>query len=531
MAVDRRTFLQTSMGALLAGAVPFKAAAQDTPRTGGTFVINLEPEPSSFLFNSNTAGVLAGQVVEGLVDYDADYKPIPALAESWEASEDGLTITFHLRRGVKWHDGRPFTSADVQYTVLEVVKKVNPRAGTAFKAVEAVDTPDAHTVVFRLSEPSPAIWSVLSAGEAAILPRHLYEGKPPLSNEWNSKLVGTGPFVFKEWQRGDYILLEHNPDYWGGRPYLDRVRVRTITDPGSRAAALEAGEVHYSPFSSVSPSEVARLKDVPGLRIETGGYGIFVPHFFFDFNLDREQFRDKRVRAAFAHAIDRQALADRVWFGLAKIATGPIPSAQAATYTSDTTQYPFDPQKAEQLLDEAGLPRGSDGVRLRITHHTMPYGDAFKRAGEFLRESLKQVGVEVQLINLDLSQFHRTIFGERNFDTFSTYYAAGADPQFGVLRRYWTKTLVKGVPWSNGTGYSNPEVDTLIEASFTENDPAKRRDLLVRFQKIAQDDLPSINLLELQHFSVVSKRVHGLSTFPNGYAKPFKDVWLEPRNA
>lgn len=530
MTLDRRTFILSASSALLASSVPLNALAKTAPREGGTFVVNLEPEPSSFLFNSNTAGILAGQVVEGLVEYDENYKPVPALAESWEASPDGLTITFRLRRDVKWHDGRPFTSADVQYTVLEVIKKVNPRAGTAYKAVQAVDTPDAHTAVFRLSEPSPAIWAVLSSTEAAILPRHLYEGKSPLTNEWNNKLIGTGPFVFKEWQRGDYILLERNPDYWRGRPHLNRVRIKTITDPGARAAALEAGEVHYSPFSSVAPSEVSRLKQLPGLRIETGGYGIFVPQFFFDFNLDRPQFQDKRVRAAFAHAIDRQALADKVWFGLAKLATGPIPSAQAANYTSETTQYPFDPKKAEQLLDEAGLPRKADGVRLRITHHTMPYGDVFKRVGEFLKESLKQVGVEVQLVNLDLAQFHRTIFGERDFDTFSTYYAAGADPQFGVLRRYWTKTIAKGVPWSNGTGYSNPDLDKIIEASFTENDSAKRRELLVRFQKIAQDDLPSINLLELQHFSVVSSRVQGLSTFPDGYAKSFRDIWLEPRS-
>ncbi|MFC4276642.1 ABC transporter substrate-binding protein [Achromobacter aloeverae] len=530
MTIDRRAFMRNSVAALLASTVPFDIRAEDRPREGGTFIVNLEPEPSSFLFNSNTAGVLAGQVVEGLVEYDRDYKPVPALAERWEASPDGLTITFHLRRGVKWHDGKPFTSADVQYTVLEVVKKVNPRAGTAYKAVQAVDTPDPYTAIFRLSEPSPAIWAVLSAGEAAILPRHLYEGKPPLTNEWNNKLIGTGPFVFKEWQRGDYILLERNPEYWGGKPHLNRVRIKTITDPGARAAALEAGEVHYSPFSPVAPSEVARLKTVPGLRIETGGYGIFVPQFFFDFNLDRPQFRDKRLRTAFAHAIDRQAMADKVWFGLAKVATGPIPSAQAAAYTSDTTQYPYDPARAEQLLDAAGLPRKADGVRLRITHHTMPYGDVFKRVGEFLKESLKQVGVEVELVNLDLGQFHRTVFGDRNFDTFSTYYAAGADPQFGVLRRYWTKTIAKGVPWSNGTGYSNPALDKIIEASFTENDPARRRDLLVQFQKIAQDDLPSINLLELQHYSVVSTRVHGLSTFPDGYAKSFKDIWLEARS-
>lgn len=526
MTMNRRTFSGVSLAALLA-STGTSWAADETPRRGGTLVVNLEPEPSSFLFNSNTAGILAAQVVEGLVEYDENFKPVPALAESWEQSPDGKTITFHLRRGVSWHDGKPFTAADVQYTVLEVIKKVNPRAGTAYRAVEAVDTPDPHTAIFRLSEPSPAIWAVLSSAEAPILPRHLYEGTPPLGNPWNSKLVGTGPFVFKEWVRGDYVLVERNPTYWRkDRPYLDRIRFRTIPDPGARAAALETGEVHYAPFSAVPPSDVDRLRKLSNLVVETRGYGTFVPAFFFEFNLDRPQFRDKRVRAAFAHAIDRQALADRVWYGLAKPATGPIPSAHAELYTADVTQYPFDLKKAEALLDEAGLPRDAEGVRLRVNHYTMPYGDLFKRAGEFLRESLKQVGIDLQLVNLDLAPFLRQIYGERNFDTYSTYYNSSADPQIGVLRRYWSKAILKGVAWSNGPGYSNPEADRLIETSFTEIDPAKRRALLVELQKIAQDDLPSINLLELQHFSIVSSRVRGLSTVRDGHSKALRDVWL-----
>lgn len=525
MSLNRRQALSAGLLPLLSS--PALLRAQEAQR-GGTLVVNLEPEPSSFLFNAQTAGTLNAQVVEGLVEYDQNFKPTPSLAESWQASPDGKTITFRLRKGVKWHDGKPFTSADVQYTVLEVVKKLNPRAGTAYKAVVAVDTPDAHTVVFRLSEPSPAIWSVLSSAEAPILPRHLYEGTNPLTNPWNAKLVGTGPFVFKEWVRGQHVLLERNPDYWDkGRPLVNRIRFVTIPDPGARAAALEAGEVHYTPYSVIAPADIQRLKAVPGLRVQTQGYGTFIPVFFFDFNLDRPQFKDKRVRAAFAHAIDRQALADRVWHGFARPATGPIPRAHTELYAADTRQYAFDPKRAEQLLDQAGLKRGPDGVRLRINHYTMPYGDILRRAGELLREQLKQVGIELKLINLDLAPFLRQIYGERDFDTYSTYYSSSADPQFGVLRRYWSKAIMKGVAWSNGTGYSSPEADRLIEASFTENNPKKRRELLVRLQKLAQEEIPSVNLLEIQHFSVVSQRVQGLSTWRDGYSKALKDVWLK----
>lgn len=526
----RRQLIGSTLGTTvgLSLGLPGLLHAADAVQRGGTLVVNLEPEPSSFLFNSNTAGILAAQVVEGLVEYDQNFKPTPSLAERWEASPDGKTITFHLRPDVKWHDGKPFTSADVQYTVLEVIKKVNPRAGTAYKAVEAVDTPDAYTAIFRLSEPSPAIWSVLSSAEAAILPRHLYEGSSPLSNPWNGKLVGTGPFVFKEWVRGQYVLLEKNPNYWRkDRPYVNRIRFRTIPDPGARAAALEAGEVHYAPFSAVPPADVQRLKTLKNIHVETGGYGTFVPVFFFDFNLDRPQFKDKRVRAAFAHAIDRQALADRVWYGFAKPATGPIPRTHAELYAAETTQYPFDPKKAVALLDAADLKPDANGVRLRINHYTMPYGDLFKRAGEFMRESLKQVGIDLHLVNLDLAPFLRQIYGERDFDTYSTYYNSAADPQFGVLRRYWSKSILKGVAWSNGPGYVNPKADKLIEASFTENDAKKRRDLLVQLQQIAQDDLPSVNLLEIQHFSIVGNNLQGLNTWRDGYAKALDQAWLD----
>jgi len=523
--LQRRDLLLGSLGAIVA---PSWAAAAESAQRGGTFVVNLEPEPTSFLFNANTAQILAAQVAEGLVEYDENFKPQPSLATSWEAAPDGLSITFHLRRDVTWHDGRPFTSADVQYTVLEVVKKVNPRAGTGYKAVQAVDTPDPYTAIFRLSEPSPAIWAVLSGAEACILPRHLYEGSAPLTNPWNTKLVGTGPYVFKEWVRGSHIVLEKNPNYWRKeRPYLNRIRFRTISDPGARAAALEAGEVQYTPFSAVPPADVQRLKKLPNLHVETGGYGTFVPVFFFDFNLANPLFKDKRVRAAFAHAIDRQALADKVWFGFARPATGPIPRVHAELYTAETTQYPFDPKRAIALLDEAGMKPGPDGVRLHINHYTMPYGDLFRQAGEVMREQLRQVGIDIKLVNLDLGPFLRQIYGDRNFDTYSTYYNSAADPQFGVLRRYWSKTIQKGVAWSNATGYSNPEADKLIEASFTENDVHKRRALLVAVQKLAQDDLPSVNLLEIQHFSIVANRVHGLNTTRDGFAHAFDTTWLD----
>lgn len=526
--LKRRTFIAGTAAAFACGHLIRVAHAQDTPRPGGTLIMSLEPEPSGFLLSSNTAQVLAGQVTDGLVEYDADMKPQPCLAERWEESEDRRTITFHLRKGVKWHDGQPFTSKDVEYSLIEFVKKLNPRAGSALRTLDTVETPDDHTAVLKFSAPSLVFWSVISSLESPMIPRHLFEGTSPITNPWNGKLIGTGAFKFKEWQKGEYILLERNEDYWkAGAPLINRIRIKIITDAGARLAALEAGEVHYSPLSPISHSDVTRLRSSDLLRVETDGYGPFNPLLFMDFNLERPVFQDKRVRAAFAHAIDKQAIVDKVFFGLGRAATGPLPSTLQAFYTKDTTQYDYDPAAAEKLLDEAGLPRGSDGVRVRLNHYPMPYGNTYTRASEYIKEALRQVGVELELHTVDVAQYLRKIFTERDFDTMTCAYVVGADPQFGVFRRFWSKNFEKGVPWSNGSGFSDPEVDKIIDGTFEAADSAERQELINRLQRAAQDHLPSVSLVEMQHFSVVSSAVKGLNTFPDGYSKPLDGVWLD----
>lgn len=527
---NRRDFLLSGSALAAAMAFPFARAADVAPTrsTGGHLIANTVPEPPALAMSpSNPSAVIASNLFDSLVSYGADFKPTAQLATSWSTSDDGKRITFVLRKGVRWHDGQPFTSADVKYSLMEVAKKYHALAGPTFSTVTDVETPDIHTAVFVLSRPSPVIWAFLNGSGLQILPSHLYGNSDPRTNPLNNKPIGTGPFVFKEWVRGSHIALERNKDYWDHtRPLLDRITFRIIPDTGAREAALETGELHYAPLSPVPLSSAKRLRANPDLVVEDRGWEAVAPVYFFDFNLKRKEFQDVRVRRAFAHAIDRQALADVVWYGFAEPSLGPVPSFQKQFFNPDTPQYAYDPAKAEALLDEAGLKRGPDGVRLRINHLNHTYGDDFKRSGDFYQQQLKAVGIELELVNYDLATYLRKVFTERDYDTTAVFYAAFADPQIGVVRRYWSKTIQDGVPWSNGTNYSSAEMDRVIEGIHNEPDAAKRQAYINELQVIAQTDLPSINLLDLKFFRVFSKRLTGVDVGPVGVYAALGDAGL-----
>lgn len=512
-------------GALLAGG-PL-AVRRASAQAGRTLVANIVPEPQGLVGGiaiSAPAVAISTNIFDSLFDYDGEFKPRPALALGLEERDGGHTLVLPLRPGVTWHDGTPFTSADVRFSLLELMKKVHPRGGAYFAQLVDVETPDPHRAVLRLARPAPVIRSVLNY-ETQILPRHLYEGTNILANPYNVKPIGTGPFMFKEWVRGDYVLLERNPAYWDrDLPRVQRIRCKFIPDAGARAAALETGEVHYTPLSPVPLSDAPRLRQNPNVVVETRGNEANANVFFMDFNLRRPYFQDVRVRRAVAHAIDTAALAETVWFGFAKPATGPIPSHQTAFYTPDVRRYAFDPAAAERLLDEAGYRRGQDGVRLRITHDPMPYGDDYLRSGEFIRQSLKAVGIEVALRNHDLPTFLRKVFTDRDFDTLNSFYAAFADPQIGVHRRFSTEAIKTGTPWSNASGYSSPKTDAIIAAIQSEGDPERRQALIHDLQRAAQEDLPSITLLELRPFRVFSSRLRGVNVNPDGNGASLKNV-------
>ncbi|MFG1477837.1 ABC transporter substrate-binding protein [Xanthobacter sp. V4C-4] len=531
--LSRRAVLAASVLALAAacGVPSATPAAADSPTRGGTLSIILNPDPVTLTPVANVAQptqLVAGNVFDGLVSYDFDLTPRPQLAERWEVAPDGLTLTFHLRRGVKWHDGQPFTAADVKWSLENVWKTIHPRNKALFENVSSVETPDENTVVLKFSKPSLPIFSVLNGVGAPILPKHLYEGTDILNNPYNNKPVGTGPFVFKEWRKGEYVLLERNPDYWdAGKPYLDKLVFRIIPDAASRAAAIEKGEVQYAPFNPVPFRDVERLKALPQLKVETRGYEWLSPVLYFDFNVDTPYLKDARVRQAIAHAVDKEALAKVVWFGYGKPAVSPVPSTLAAFHDPSVPKYPFDPKKAEALLDEAGFKRGPDGTRFTLTHDFLPYGDDYRRTGEFLKQALKRVGIEVTIRAQDSAAFIKRVYADRDFDISSSYNAAFPDPQIGVVREYWSGWLGTKTPWTNGSGYRNPEVDRLIEHAAVSGDAAARAADFRAFQQIVQGDVPTLPLLELKFFTVHAANLKGAVEQGDQVYSSLRNAWLD----
>ena len=498
------------MGA--ACALPIAArAAEPAPVRGGTLTALIYPEPPyllSAIDPSLLIGTVTTKIMEGLVSYDLDMRPHPLLAERWETSADGLSWTFHLRRGVKWHDGRDFTAADVAFS-LGVWKTRHARGRQSYAFVTGVDTPDAHTAIIRLSQPAPHLATKFSSYESPIIPRHVFEGSDISANPATTAPIGTGPFRFKEWVRGDHMILERNPDYWdAGKPYLDRIVFRFIADASSRAAALEAGEAQLGALTPAPLSEMARLTATPNLMATTAGYDYMAPVLLLHLNLRRKPLDDRRVRQALASAINRDQLTRTVWFGFGKPATSPVPSVVKAWYTTDRVPtYPFDPKRAEALLDEAGLKRGADGKRFRMQLDPLAQGSDFLRSGEFIKQQLGRIGIDVELRTGDYATYVRRLYTDYDFDATVNYNGAFPDPSAGLQRIYWSKAAQRGVPSVAITGYADPAMDRDFEDALTQNDPKQRWDNFADMQRRAMTDLPLIPLMEMRFITVASKRL------------------------
>jgi len=437
-------------------------------------------------------------------------------------------MTFRLRRGVKFHDGRDFTSADVKFTMEEVIKKYHPRGRTVFSKLEEVQTPDAHTAVFRFSAPAPYVLFVLNASETPMLPKHIYAGSDPRNNPANSAPVGTGPFRFVKWEKGQYILAERNDKYWDpGKPHLEKLIFRIVPDASARAVGLESGDLDLGGPWPVPIADLARLGGLPHLALETRGYGMVSPMFYLEFNMRDPMFKDVRIRRAVAHAINTAQLAEVVWQQFAVPATGPISDRLTRFYSPNVPRYEYAPKKAEALLDEAGFRRGSDGVRMRLTLDAAPYDDNYLRSGEFVRQQLRQVGIEASMRSQDTATYFRRVWTANEFQLNLYGISNTPDPTIGVQRVYWSRNIVKGAPFTNGSGYSNPQMDRILEAAQVEADPQKRRKLWEEFQQLAMTDLPIIPLLRPEMVTVVNRRVKNLVAGGLGVYDTFADVAID----
>jgi peptide/nickel transport system substrate-binding protein len=506
------------------------AHAADTPTHGGTLTYAIDPEPPTLVDLTNTAVPtlkISAKVTEGLLAYDFALHPEPQLATSWSVSADGLQYTFHLRHGVKWHDGQDFTSADVAYSI-ELLKRVHPRGKSTFANLTEIRTPDAFTAVLVLSKPSPFLIKAFSASESPIVPKHIYDGTDPFANQNNNAPIGTGPFRFVKWVRGSYIEYARNPDYWDKpKPYLDKIIVKLIPDAPARTIGFETGSLDLGGDTPVPLSDLARLKQNPKLGMETRGYEFEAGVSRIEFNLDNPYLKVLAVRQAIAHAINRDLIAKTIYYGYATPLSSPIISS-SPYHDTTPTPYPFDVGQANALLDAAGFARNSEGTRFAVTMDPLPISDPPMRTAAYLRSALAKIGIAVTIRSQDLPAYLKRVYTNRDFDIAVNGMSNLFDPTVGVQRLYWSQSIRKGVPFTNASGYSNPQVDQLLQQAAIEPDEATRVQLFKKFQQIVMRELPDVNVVQPQRVTIFNKRVHAHTTSPDGLDGNFASVYLSP---
>jgi peptide/nickel transport system substrate-binding protein len=487
----------------------------------------VDPEPTTLVALTNSADptmLVSGKINEGLLSYDFDLNPTPQLAVSWLPDPSGLAITFQLRANVNWHDGRPFSSKDVAFSLM-MLKQFHPRGRSTFANLLEVETPDPLTAIVRLSRPAPALIHALAGAESPMLPSHRYENRDPLSSVNETAPIGTGPYIFREWVKGSHVALDRNPSYWNNPlPRIDGLLIRFIGKAAERVAAIENGSIDIAPATPVPVADLKRLSQAQDLSFETNGYGYTNQIVRLEFNLDHPIFGKYAVRRAIAHAIDRANLVATAWDGYGKVALGPI-SPDLKPYGTEPLLVPeMDHGEADRWLDAAGFPRNSDGSRFSIDLDFVPAGDGYQRTAEGVAGALGEIGIIVSVRMQNFAAYVRRLYTDRDFAFAITRSNNMFDPSVGVQRIYWSRNFRKGVPFSNGSHYASNEADALLEKAAVESDLAKRRDMFLAFQNLVINDLPDISLLAPTQITIVNRRIRNHTISADGPNANFAEI-------
>ena len=511
------------------------ARTDDKPAHGDTFIDVLTGNVSGLIPNivSDSASFEIGNLVySGLVMRDKDLNFIGDLAESWTFSTDCRDLTFKLRKNAKWHDGQPFTASDVAFTYETMI---NPKTPTAyresFKMVESVETPDPHTVMVRYKQPYA---KALDTWGLWMLPRHLLEpymrdGKLREAPQNWSRPVGTGPYRFSELKSGEKIVLVANPDYFEGAPYLSRVVYRIIPSQATIFLELKAKGLDAAGLTAL---QYKRQTDYPAFR---KAYNKFRHpsngYTYVGFNLRDPRFADRRVRQAFAHAINKKELIDGVILGLGREATGPYKPG-TWVYNPNVQRYPHDKAKAKALLAEAGWKDTNgdgildkDGRPFAFELLTNQGNEERKKIAEIVQASLRELGISVEVRILEWAAFLKEYIKKRRFEAIILGWGIGQDPdQYDV----WHSSKV-GPDELNHIGYQNPEVDELLEKGRSTCVQDERKKHYDRLQEVLAEDLPIVFLYFRDALPVVAERVYGIVESPNGIRHNFPH-WFVPKS-
>lgn len=524
--MDRRTFV--AAGASAAGLICTDLSLPVWAKVSDKRVLNLiiQPEPPVVIaaFNQQApTQYVSGKMYQSLLTYGFNLEPQPGLAKSWKVAKDGSSIDFHLQSGVKWHDGKPFGADDVVFSLGDMLPKVHARArvilNTYMKSVEKLDD---LTVRLSLKKPFPALILMFEPGFAPMMPKHIYEGTDYATNPANQKPVGTGPFMFKEWERGSYIKLVKNPNYWKpGLPHLNELIFNVIPDSASRAVAFENGKIDVLYGGDIDNVDVKRLSAAPGVSSTTKGWEMFSPLAYLIMNMRKPPFDNVKVRQALMYALDRKMIVRNIFFGLGKLATGPFVSTELY-YDGKMPSYEHDMKKAQALMKESGVKAGDYTIR----QLGFPYGSTWNRLDEYTRQVLEQLGFKVNLESTDGGGWaSRT--GNWDFDITTTYAYQYGDPALGVERLYVARNIVKGSPFANVQGYNNPELDKVWTEAAAATDPAQRQALYTRIQTKLVEDVANGFLIDMEFATLYRSNLKNLVTTAIGLNESLDNVYFE----
>jgi len=499
------------------------------PVHGDTFIEASIGEPNNLLpvlASDSASSTINGYVYNGLIRYDKQYQFEGDLAESWDISEDNLTLTFHLRKGVTWHDGEPFTSADVMFTYkLYIDPEVPTSYAEDYKQVVKAESPDPYTFKVRYEKPyAPALesWGI------PIHPKHLLEGQDVTKSPLTRHPVGTGPYKFIKWDSGERVVLEANPDYFEGQPYIHRVVYRVVPDLSTQFLELQSGGLDYM---GLTPIQYKTQTDTPAFKRNFNKYKYLgFGYTYLGYNLQNELFKDKLIRQAFSYAINKQEIIDGVLLGLGEIATGPY-KPDHWVYNQNVKHYQYDPGQAIKLLKDAGWnDSDGDGIldkhgnKLAFTIVTNQGNELRSKTAEIIQRRLKDIGVDVKIRVVEWATFLKEFIFTGNFDATILGWTGGPEPdQYNIWHS--SKTAPREL---NFIKYSNQEVDDLLEKGRRTFDQAERKRIYDRFQEILAEEQPYTFLYVGHSLPAVAKRFRGLEVAPSGLRHNFIK-WYVPK--
>jgi peptide/nickel transport system substrate-binding protein len=506
------------------------ARPEAPPARGDAIVFGTIGDASTLipmLASDSASHEYASHIFDGLVEYDKTLSHLePRLAEKWEVANGGLEITFHLRRDVKWQDGAPFSARDVEFGFRTITDEKTLSAYTEdYKQVQKFELLDDYS--FRVTYEKPYAPALASWGSLVVLPRHLLEGQNINETKFGQKPVGLGSHRFETWERNTRFTLRANPDYYRGRPWIERVVFRVLPDQSTQFLELQAGGLD---MMGLTPLQFSRQTSTGAFARDFRKYKyISNSYTYLGYNLKDPRFADVRVRRAFAYAIDKQEIVDAVLFGLGRPTESPY--RPGTKWINEKLEpYRYDPAKARALLAEAGWTDtdgdgilDKDGKPFSFRIITNQGNDQRLKAATMVQKRLQDVGVDVSVRVIEWAAFLNDFLEKGRFETIMLGWSLSLDPdQYEI----WHSSKT-GPKQFNRIGYANAEVDELLEKGRRTFDDEERKRIYDRFQEILRDDQPYTFLFVPEATPIVHARFRGIEEAPAGISWNFP-FWYVP---